>query len=396
VTRQTARADGAADFLIAHGGPFYELQSRLNLLHQHNLAAGRRAALFAAMAWLPLALLSLVQGTAIGSFEELTFLLDFSAYARFLLAVAIFVLMEPMAEQRLRRLVSHFVESGLVLQTQLPTAAATLLKALQRRDSRTAEIVALVVAYALSYLMVRANQTIAPESWLSTLQDGAVRLSLAGWWCLLISTPLFFFLLVRWVWRFVVWGLFLADLAKLDLQLAVMHPDRTGGLAFIGEYPPAFTAFVFALSSVFAAAAAKAILHAGADFHIFLYLMAAWLVLIILLFAWPLAAFVRPLGAFKKRMLLESSALAERANRAIEQRWLGHVHDQKDAPAAAGTPSRSDLAAVYDAARKMKSFPLSKASVLPLAIAVLVPMVAVGATQLPIKELLKSASRLLI
>jgi hypothetical protein len=304
--------------------------------------------------------------------------------------------MEPMAEQRLRRLVSHFVESGLVLQTQLPTAAAALLKALQRRDSRTAEIVALVVAYVLSYLMVRANQTIAPESWLSTLQDGAVRLSLAGWWCLLISTPLFFFLLVRWVWRFVVWGLFLADLAKLDLQLAVMHPDRTGGLAFIGEYPPAFTAFVFALSSVFAAAAAKAILHAGADFHIFLYLMAAWLVLIILLFAWPLAAFVRPLGAFKKRMLLESSALAERANRAIEQRWLGHAHDQKDAPKPADTPSRSDLAAVYEAARKMKSLPLSKASVLPLAIAVLVPMIAVGATQLPIKELLKFASRLLI
>jgi pimeloyl-ACP methyl ester carboxylesterase len=244
--------------------------------------------------------------------------------------------------------------------------------------------------------MIRGNQAIAPQSWVSTLQDGAVQLSLAGWWCLLISTPLFFFLLVRWVWRFVVWGLFLGDLARLDLQLAVMHPDRTGGLAFIGEYPPAFTAFVFALSSVFAAAAAKAILHAGADFHIFLYLMAAWLVLIIVLFALPLAAFVRPLGEFKKRMLLESSALAERANRAIEQRWLGHARDQKEAPASTDAPSRSDPAAVYEAARKMKSLPLSKASVLPLAIAVLIPMIAVGATQLPIRDILKFASRLLI
>jgi hypothetical protein len=115
VTEETARASEAADFLIAHGGPFYELQSRLNLLHRHNLAAGRRAALFAAVAWLPLALLSLVQGTAIGNVEERPFLLDFSAYARFLLAVVIFVLMESIAEQRLRRLVSQFVESGLVL-----------------------------------------------------------------------------------------------------------------------------------------------------------------------------------------------------------------------------------------------------------------------------------------
>jgi hypothetical protein len=396
VTHQTAKADGIADFLIAHGGPFYELQARLNLLHRHNLAAGRRALLFGAIAWLPLAFLSLIQGTALGGFDQHPFLLDFSAYARFLLAVGIFVLMEPIAEQRLRRLVSHFVDSGLVLQAQLPAAATALLKALQRRDSRTAEIVALVVAYALSYAMIKGNQAIAPQSWLSTLQDGAAHLSLAGWWCLLISAPLFFFLLVRWVWRFVVWGLFLGDLAKLDLQLAVLHPDRTGGLAFIGEYPPAFTAFVFALSSVFAAAAAKAILHAGVDFHIFLYVMAAWLVLTIVLFAWPLAAFVRPLGEFKKRMLLKSSALAERANRAIEQRWLGHAPDQKDAPKPPDTPSRSDLAAVYEAARKMKSLPLSKASVLPLAIAVLVPMVGVGATQLPIREILKFASRLLI
>jgi hypothetical protein len=147
---------------------------------------------------------------------------------------------------------------------------------------------------------------------------------------------------------------------------------------------------------VFAAAAAKAILHAGVDFHIFLYLMAAWLVLTIITFAWPLGAFMRPLGEFKKRMLLESSALAERANRAIEQRWLGPAADQKDAPKPANAPSRSDLAAVYEAARKMKSLPVSKESVLPLAIAVLVPMVGVGATQLPIREILKFASRLLI
>jgi hypothetical protein len=124
--------------------------------------------------------------------------------------------------------------------------------------------------------------------------------------------------------------------------------------------------------------------------------MAAWLVLIIVLFVLPLTAFMRPLGEFKKRTLLESSALAKRANRAIEQRCLGHARDQKDAPTPADAPSRSDLAAVYEAARKMKSLPLSKESVLPLATAVLVPTVGVGATQLPIREILKFASRLLV
>jgi hypothetical protein len=157
VVDQTVDARGATDFLIAHGGPFYELQAWLHLLHRHNLAAGRRAVLFAAIAWLPLALLSLIGGTALGDFEQRPFLLDFGAYARFILAVAIFVPMEPMAERRLRRLTSHFVEAGLILQVQLPAAAAALLKALRRRDSRIAEIVALLVAYAASYGIVMTD-----------------------------------------------------------------------------------------------------------------------------------------------------------------------------------------------------------------------------------------------
>ena len=183
---------GPADFLIAHGGPFYELQLQLKLLHRHTLAAGKRAVLFAAIAWLPLALLSLIQGAAIGDFDQHPFLLDFSAYARFLLAVVIFVLMEPIAEQRLRVLASYFLESGLVPQAQLPAATKALLKALQRRDSGTAELVALLVAYALSYVMVMTNRDLEPASWLVTMQDGAAHLSLGGWWCLLISAPLFF------------------------------------------------------------------------------------------------------------------------------------------------------------------------------------------------------------
>jgi hypothetical protein len=220
----------ASDFLIAHGGPFYELQSRLRLLHRHNLAAGRRAVLFAAIAWLPLLLLSFVQGTALGDFEQWPFLLDFGAYARFVLAVMIFVLMEPMAERRLRRLVSHFVDSGLVLQAQLPAAAAALLKALQRRDSRVAEIVALLAAYAASYGIVTADLAMEPTSWLAPIQDGVAHLSRAGWWCLLVSLPLFLFLLARWIWRFVSGRCFCATWQSWTFSS--WRPIRTGPAAW--------------------------------------------------------------------------------------------------------------------------------------------------------------------
>ena len=43
--------DGMAPFLASHGGPFFELQRRLRLLHEEALHVGRRATIFIALAW---------------------------------------------------------------------------------------------------------------------------------------------------------------------------------------------------------------------------------------------------------------------------------------------------------------------------------------------------------
>ena len=225
---------------------------------------------------------------------------------------------------------------------------------------------------------------------------GAADLSLAGWWCLLVSRPLFLFLLGRWIWRFIVWALLLRDLAKLDLQVVATHPDRAGGLGFISQYPPVFTALVFALSCVVAAAVAKMILHAGIDFHVFMVVIAGWLALTILCFAMPLTAFVQPLSRLKKQALLDYGALSSRHNRAFERRWLHSAEKDEDLLGAADISSLADLATGYEAVRRMSPLPLSKQSVIPLALAVLVPMIGVAATQLPIGDLLKFLSRLLI
>jgi hypothetical protein len=94
-----ARVD---EFLIARGGPFYALQHRLGLLHGRALNAGRRAAILVGLAWgMPL-LLSALFGHAIGPAASRPFLLDLGAWARFVVAIGIFVLMERLVEERLR------------------------------------------------------------------------------------------------------------------------------------------------------------------------------------------------------------------------------------------------------------------------------------------------------
>ena len=42
-----------------------------------------------------------------------------------------------------------------------------------------------------------------------------------------------------------------------QLRLIFTHPDRMGGLRFVGQYPNAYATFVFAISCVVAAAVAK-------------------------------------------------------------------------------------------------------------------------------------------
>ena len=90
------------DFRIARGGPYYDLQRQLGLLHERALNAGRRAAILVTIAWGVPLVLSILSGHAIGPLASRPFLLDFGAWARFFIAIGIFVLMERLVEERLR------------------------------------------------------------------------------------------------------------------------------------------------------------------------------------------------------------------------------------------------------------------------------------------------------
>ena len=148
--RRTTTPARIGDFLIARGGPFYDLQQRLGLLRAQALHAGRRAALLVgARLGVPL-LLSALAGHAIGPAASRPFLLDLGAWARFFVAIGIFVLMERLVEERLRVHLRQFVRAPLLAPGAQPAAAEAVVRALRRRDARLAELVCVVLAYALT------------------------------------------------------------------------------------------------------------------------------------------------------------------------------------------------------------------------------------------------------
>jgi hypothetical protein len=396
VTDQTAKADDAFDFLIARGGPYYDLQQRLGLLHERALNAGRRAAILVGLAWGVPLLLSVITGHAIGPAASRPFLLDLGAWARFVIAIGIFVLMERMVEERLRAHLRQFVRAPLIAPGAQPAAAEAVVRALRRRDARLAELVCVVAAYVITLggaeLILHADSS----SWLVSVGPEGARLTPAGWWCALVSSPLFWFLLLRWLWRHAVWGLLLRDLARLELRLVATHPDGAGGLAFIGQYPNAFAAFVFALSCVLGAAIARTLLQGGLTTAASGQLMAAWLIIVMILFGASLAAFTKPLRQLKEATLLAAGSVATRHERAVERQLL--ARNMSAAGDAEATPGGEipDPSKLYAAAKKLSIFLISRSAIVPVAAAALVPLVAAGATQLPIRELLKIARGLLL
>jgi hypothetical protein len=192
------------------------------------------------------------------------------------------------------------------------------------------------------------------------------------------------------------WALLLRELARLDVRLVATHPDGMGRLAFVGRYPNVFSAFVFALSSVLAAAIARALLAGQLEIKTFPIVMGVWLAVVFLLFALPLAAFGPPLRRLKEATLLACAAGATRHQRAVEREVLGRNLAAADAGDAAPPSDLPDTSKLYAAVGKLTTWPVSKSVLLPLSAAALLPLVAAGATQMPLKDVIKIAKGLLL
>ena len=324
-------------------GPFYRLQLRLGLLSEDDLAAGRRALLFVGLAWIPAVLLAAVEGVALHPQHDKALLLDFSIYA-FAIAIGAFVLMEQSADKRMAHLVGQFESRGIATESSL----GQLFRARERMERRTgswmAELAILVLAFALSWFWITKAVTIAQgDAWHGRMVDGIPSPTLAGWWALLFAMPLYWFLFGRWVWRFATWGLLLRDIARCDLRLVATHPDRCGGLAFMGHYPMAYTLFVFAESTVVSATVLKLIVHGNAELMGFKFALLGLIAFFAIALVLPLPVFTPKLVALKRRALDHYGTLASRHNLAFESKWIGPP-PQEPAEEMLGSPDPSSLA----------------------------------------------------
>ncbi|MEO0991703.1 MAG: hypothetical protein AAFX00_12225, partial [Pseudomonadota bacterium] len=258
--RETARFD------VNDGGPYVDLLRQLRLWRADQDTRLLRAGILVGLAWFVPLVISAVEGNAIGAASDEPFLLSLNAWARFFVAVGLFVLSEKFVAGMLQIILTRFFDAPIVAETSNEKAADLVRQALERRNSHTAEWIILALAVLTTAGTSQMVATTADgASWIvQPDSEGAMRMTLAGIWGVFVSGSIFFFLVYRWAWRFFIWSRLLASFSTLELRLSVLHPDGSGGLKFVGLTPIAFAPLVLAISLWIAPVVAQFLLQAEA------------------------------------------------------------------------------------------------------------------------------------
>ena len=353
------------------------------------LPTARAAFGLAMLAWLPPALLAVAQSVLDKDYSGWGYFTDWMVYTRYLVAVWVMVATERYADGRLILLARHFREAQILSDADQPAFSSALAVADRRSSSTVAEGLILALVLVGSGLSTSIVVDLTGANWEGRAVEGAIVLSWAGEAARLLSTPLFLFLVFRWIWRFGVWTALLHNISRLPLQLMPLHPDRSGGLGFLTIYPIIINGFIFALSAVIASAMVKDI---GLEHHsaptVWLAL-AVWVGLCVMLVVGPLLVFAPQLYQMREKALVEYGRLASRHYLAFHRKWFGSEKGGEELLGSNDPSSAADLNAIVETVQRLRFVPLDLTSTLQLLLAAGLPLVAVVLTQVPVASLVK-------
>ena len=124
------------------------------------------------------------------------------------------------------------VRAPILAPASFEAAANAVVRALKQRNSGIAEIVCLGLAIAGTFAWLAKLIGADSSTWAVQVAEDGAHMTLEGWWWVVCSAPLFYFLLFRGLWRYIVWAMLLWRIASLELRLVATHPDGKGALPF--------------------------------------------------------------------------------------------------------------------------------------------------------------------
>lgn len=384
------------DFSLVLGGPLFQLFRRIHLSGEALEMVRRRVVVISLVAWLPLLLLSVIGGHALGGTIKVPFLYDIEAHVRFLIALPILIAAELIVHYRILPAVKSFLERRIIIPDDIPKFDEAMHSAVRLRNSVVVEVGILILVYTAGLWIWRSSIATGAASWYATTDGSQWHLTLAGYWYAFVSIPIFQFILVRWYFRFFIWFQFLWRVSKLNLRLIATHPDRTAGIGFLGKSSYAFGPILFAQGALLAGLIASRVLYEGQNLMAF-KMDAGGLVAFFMLFILsPLLVFAPHLSRTKQRGLRDYGQLATRYVQGFEEKWIYEGASSKDELLGSGDiQSLADLGNSFTVVSEMRLVPFGLKDAGRLAAATVAPLIPLGLTVFSLEELVSRLIKVL-
>jgi hypothetical protein len=379
------------DFSIVLGGPLFQLLRRAHLTGDALELLVRRVVAIPLFAWLPLLVLSALEGRALGGSVAIPFLLDVEVHVRFLLVMPLLIIAELVVHRRMRFVVKQFLDRNLIAENDLPRFNASIASAFRLRNSILAEVLLIALVYGVGVLIVwRQFAVLSANTWYAVASVEGSKLSLSGMWYGYVSVPILQFMMMRWYFRIFIWARFLWQVSRLGLSLVPTHPDRVGGLGFLSNTVYAFTPLAAAHGGLLAGVIANRIFYLGASLPQFKIEIAVLAVFLLCMVLGPFLVFTLQLTRAKRTGNREYGTLAERYVREFDTKWLrGGAPAGEPLLGSGDIQSLADLNNSFEVVRNMGIAPITRAALVQLVAATLAPIVPLALTMMPLEDLLK-------
>ena len=361
---------------------------RLRLLRTADRAeALRRIVLAVLVGWLPLAVLASIEALLSGRTVALGLFTDFAMYAQLLVAVPLLIACEYMMLPALGEIGWYFADSSMVPADERKRFEALVVSTRSASTGVLTSLALAVVVYAIDLAIFLFLPRDLVPGWQRSA-DGT-RISLAGWWHILVSLPLVMGLVLAWLWRLAIWTRFLAAVARIPLRLIAAHPDRVAGLQFVASSTRIFVPLAFAISVLGAGTFANEVFHHGLSPLEHSVAPVVTVLVVVALFVCPPLVFSPVLMRTWQRGVLSYGELARRVGTELEAKWLGPDSTvDPDALSVQDFSATTDLYGVASNVYAMRLVLFDLRAAIAVAISALLPFVPIWLSAIPARTII--------
>ena len=378
---------------LLRGGLIYRLESRLGLVAPDCWNPVRRILVVVTLTCIPL--IALAFGGTLQAGTQL--LKDYRLIARFLVALPLFIISQRTIDIRFRSAIEHFFNARIVRQQDMPRFLRIVTRTKRLADSIVPELILLALVFFVAPMLQQTRFLIGTSWGMNVIPGSAASLTKAGWYFLLVTEPIYLMLFSVLIWKWIVWITFLWQVSRFELQLTCAHPDRCGGLGFLGLVPQGFLGPVFGASAAVGAVWRFDLSNKLNTLQSYYIPAITLLAGVLFILYGPLAFFSLRLFELRRTGLLNFAALAQINSAQFVRKWITDLRkNEAELPYIPEVATLYNLGAEFRIMNGAHFVPIHQHSILQISAAVLIPLLPLLLTEIPLETLLKNVFRALL